>query len=91
LSKSEILQCYEEHFGVPITEEQVDEMFRKIDLDNNGSIDYTEFVTATMQESALLTENRLKIAFNMFDKDGDGSLTADEIKAVLIHEDNIDS
>ena len=41
---------YEKHFGIPISEEQVDEMFDKIDLDGNGTIDYTEFVMATMEE-----------------------------------------
>jgi calcium-dependent protein kinase len=50
LSKEEVLQGYENHFGVPITEEQVDEMFAKIDLDGNGAIDYTEFVMATINE-----------------------------------------
>jgi len=83
LSKEEILQCYEEHFGVPITKKEVDALFAKIDLDNNGSIDYTEFVTATMEESKLVTEKRLRIAFNMFDRNGDGSLSSDEIKDIL--------
>ena len=50
LSKEEVLQGYENHFGIPITEEQVDEMFKKIDLDGNGAIDYTEFVMATINE-----------------------------------------
>ena len=45
-----LLLGYEKHFGVPISEEQVDEMFDKIDLDGNGTIDYTEFVMATMEE-----------------------------------------
>ncbi len=48
LSKEEILNGYEEHFGVPISEEEVDKMFKEIDMDGNGSIDYTEFVMATM-------------------------------------------
>ena len=47
---------YEKHFGIPISEEQVDEMFDKIDLDGNGTIDYTEFVMATMEEQNLITD-----------------------------------
>lgn len=31
-------------------------MFKKIDLDGNGTIDYTEFVMATMDEQNLITE-----------------------------------
>jgi calcium-dependent protein kinase len=54
---------YEEHFGIPISEEQVDEMFRKIDLDGNGTIDYTEFVMATVNEKTHEHTERLKMAF----------------------------
>lgn len=35
-------------------------MFAKIDLDGNGTIDYTEFVMATMDETRLITNERLK-------------------------------
>ena len=83
LSKEEILLCYEEHFGVPITEKEVDELFARIDLDNNGTIDYTEFVAACMEEKSLITNERLKQAFAMFDKDNSGALSPDEIKEVL--------
>jgi len=48
LSKEEIIDGYEEAFGMPINEEEVDKMFREIDIDGNGTIDYTEFVMATM-------------------------------------------
>jgi len=44
-------------------------MFEKIDLDGNGTIDYTEFVMATINEKNLVTNERLLQAFKMFDKD----------------------
>ena len=59
LSKEEVLIGYERHFGVAITEEQVDDMFARIDLDGNGTIDYTEFVMATINEKNLVTNERL--------------------------------
>lgn len=83
LSKEEILLGYEKHFGIPISEEQVDDMFRRIDLDGNGTIDYTEFVMATMEEQNLITDQRLKQAFELFDTDKSGALSPDEIKEVL--------
>jgi calcium-dependent protein kinase len=54
------LDGYEEHFGMPINEEEVDKMFKNIDIDGNGSIDYTEFVMATMNEKNLVTNEKLK-------------------------------
>ena len=65
-------------------------MFKKIDLDGNGAIDYTEFVMATINEQQLVTTERLKVAFQMFDKDQSGALSPDEIKDVLCFDSTID-
>lgn len=43
-------------------------MFAKIDLDGNGTIDYTEFLMAAVNQKKLLTDERLQMAFEMFDK-----------------------
>ncbi len=83
LSKEEILNGYEEHFGVPISEEEVEKMFKEIDIDGNGHIDYTEFVMATMNMQNLVNNEKLEQAFKMFDKDGSGTITAEEIQEVL--------
>lgn len=47
---------------------EVDELMRNIDTNNSGSIDYSEFVIATMNKNALLSKQRLEAAFKMFDK-----------------------
>lgn len=83
LSKEEILEGYEEHFGIPINEEDVDKMMKNVDIDGNGVIEYTEFVMATMNEKNMVSNEKLQQAFKMFDKDGSGTITPDEIKEVL--------
>ncbi len=65
-------------------------MFEKIDLDGNGTIDYTEFVMATINEKNLVTNERLLQAFKMFDKDNSGALSYDEIKDVLCFDATVD-
>ncbi len=65
-------------------------MFERIDLDGDGTIDYTEFVMATIHESNLVTMDRLKMAFKMFDKDNSGALSPDEIKDVLCFDSAVD-
>lgn len=54
-----------------------------VDTDGSGFIDYTEFLAATMNRQKLLTKENLQEAFNTFDKDGNGMISSDEIKAVL--------
>lgn len=83
LDRQEVLCGYEEHFGVPITEEMVDAMFAAVDLDGNECIDYTEFVMATMNEKDLVTNDKLKAAFRLFDKDNSGTISPDEIRKAL--------
>ena len=43
-----------------------------------------------MNEKALLTNDKLEAAFKMFDKDGSGLISTDEIKQVLSHGKHLD-
>jgi len=54
-----------------------------VDVDKSGEIDFSEFVTATVNRSNLLSEDKLRSAFNIYDKDKNGSISIDEIKEVL--------
>lgn len=50
------------------------------DVDNSGTIDYDEFIAATLHLNKIEKEDHLYAAFNYFDKDGSGYITADEIQ-----------
>ena len=43
-----------------------------------------------MNEKNLISNNKLQTAFKMFDKDGGGSISTDEIKQVLSFGQNLD-
>jgi calcium-dependent protein kinase len=58
-------------------------MLAAADTDGSGDINYTEFITATMDASVFLNEGYLKQAFNMFDKDKSGKIDQDEVVALL--------
>lgn len=62
---------------------EVDRIFKLVDVDNSGEIDFSEFVTATVNRGELLQHDKLKAAFEMYDKDDSGSISTDEIKHVL--------
>ena len=50
------------------------------DVDNSGTIDYGEFVAATIHLNKLEREEHLVAAFQYFDKDGSGYITVDELQ-----------
>ena len=58
-------------------------MFDSVDTDKSGFIDYSEFVVAAMAENQLTTNEKMQAAFKMFDKDGSGIISGDEIREVL--------
>jgi calcium-dependent protein kinase len=83
LSMQEVKEGYLEHYGKVMSDEEVEEMFNKVDTDKSGFIDYSEFVVAAMNENQLTSNEKLQAAFKMFDKDNSGSISADEIREVL--------
>ncbi|KAA3481516.1 calcium-dependent protein kinase 1-like [Gossypium australe] len=50
------------------------------DVDNSGTIDYGEFVAATLHLNKIEKEDHLFAAFSYFDKDGSGYITPDELQ-----------
>ena len=56
-------------------------MMRSADTSGDGKIDYTEFMTAAFKKQTLVQEENLKKAFEIFDGDGDGQISLDELKS----------
>jgi len=54
-----------------------------LDLNGNGAIDYTEFLTAAANKEDLLSDLNLRFAFNMLDKDKSGSISKNELRAMF--------
>lgn len=50
------------------------------DVDNSGTIDYGEFIAATLNMNKIEKEDHLFRAFSYFDKDGSGYITLDELQ-----------
>lgn len=58
-------------------------IWSKIDLDGNGKIDITEWNVATINKENALTMKKLRSAFNLFDEDGSGCISAEELKKAM--------
>ena len=64
-------------------EEEVEKILKSADIDGSGEIDYSEWLVATLNRKNLISDEKLRIAFAFFDKDGSGSISVDELKEIL--------
>ena len=69
--------------GKNVDEEFLINNFKRIDSNNNGNIEYDEFVRAAIDKKEFLNEDIMKEAFDHFDKDDSGQITVDEIANVF--------
>lgn len=61
----------------------LDAVVEGVDADGSGLIDYTEFLAATLDKRVYLQRDVCFSAFAVFDQDGDGRITLEELKQIL--------
>lgn len=81
LTMSEIEQGLQ-RLKIPDYEHILDNL-KAADTDNSGTIDYTEFIAATLDSQIYMKEEYLQATFNMFDKDNNGSIDNVEVVQLL--------
>ncbi|MCD7448382.1 Calmodulin-like protein 3 [Datura stramonium] len=73
-----------ENMGIFMSDSDLAQMIKKIDVNGDGYIDIDEFgaLYETIMEERDEEED-IREAFNVFDQNGDGFITVDELKSVL--------
>ena len=71
ITKEELTSGYQkiyEHLSQQEIIKEVDLIFDKADVDRNGEIDFSEWQVATINKNDVLSDVKLREAFNLFDK-----------------------
>ncbi|EXJ84667.1 calmodulin [Capronia epimyces CBS 606.96] len=66
------------------SDSELQDMINEVDIDHSGSIDFEEFLkmmSTTVKAQDFAHETRA--AFDVFDKDGSGTISADELRQVM--------
>ncbi len=70
--------------GQKLSPAELKEMIHEVDTDKNGTIDFKEFLQLMERQTSSSTNfDEYKEAFGIFDKNGDGFISADELKLVM--------
>lgn len=83
VSREELLAKYRETMSSTSAEKEVAEIMAQVDTNNSGFIDYTEFLTASLSKSKHLSQDNLETTFSLFDKDGSGKISAEELRGMI--------
>ena len=78
ITKTELFNSYKEA-DIPMTEEEIDTIMNSMDFDQNGTVDYEEFIRVCIPKEDLFTEANLENAFLLFDTKKRGFITPLEI------------
>lgn len=54
-----------------------------IDLDKDGKINYTEFVSSCLENLKIFNQENMINAFRMLDRDRNGQVSAEELRYLL--------
>jgi len=69
------------------TENELQEMINEVDVNRNGTLEFSEFLGMmsrhNLEESIGVSETVMREAFRQFDADGNGVITADELRMAM--------
>ena len=89
LTKEDIRNAIKE-VNYDLSEEKFNEIFKLLDADHNEIIEYQEFLRATCNKSALLTEENLKNTFLALSGGEEKEfINGEDIKKFIFHDSNI--
>ena len=67
------------------TEDEINEMMREVDLNQDGKIDFDEFmILMTKSSPETQAEEEVINAFRVFDKEGNGLIASSELKHIMM-------
>ncbi len=72
--------------NINLKEEDLDQVFKAMDFDKSGQIDYTQFIASFLDVHAMKNDQFLRQQFEKLDADKDGKLNKEDL-ARIVHTD----
>lgn len=69
--------------NIPAEPEILKAFTEAMDLNNNGTIEYSEFISAIMVSQGLLTKDNISQSFLLFDRNKNGKVSADDLQKLI--------
>lgn len=83
LTREDFVKIYKQFFPFGSPEEFANHVFSVFDKDNNGFVDFKEFITVLSTTSRGTLEEKLVWTFQLYDLNHDGYITFDEMLTIV--------
>ena len=80
LSKDELVSGFRSADFPLLTLSELDHLISRLDQNNSSEIDYTEFIAAATDRKAVISREKIKRVFQIFDRDGNGKISPSEFR-----------
>jgi len=77
------LRSFRTFIGGDLSDHEIDEIFRALDIDKSGNIQYVQFLAANLESEGLLTPPRLAETFERLDTDNSGVISKQNLSTLL--------
>ena len=82
LTKEEFKKVYNSLFAGDASD-FAENVFRTFDLDQDGKVDFKEFITGLSESGSSKLQRKLRWAFRMYDINGTGYITWEEMRHII--------
>ena len=89
LTKDELRQGLYEYRDTEFVDNYVENLFILLDGDNNGYIEYEEFLRACIDKKLILKKNYLRFAFKYLEQDGSETINTQKIIKAFVVKPNV--
>lgn len=86
ISKDELLIGYHAVYKEKTTEEieaAVNELLERVDINEEGFVNFTDFIIAAVNREKLLHDSQIRKVFKIFDQDNNGFIEWEELKSTM--------
>ncbi|EPZ35459.1 EF-hand [Rozella allomycis CSF55] len=83
LSKTDLYMVYQQFFPFSDAIPFADHVFRLLDVNRNGRIEYVEFIKALSTLSRGTLDEKIEMSFRLYDVDGDGYVSKDDMRMII--------
>ncbi|XP_065643638.1 neurocalcin homolog isoform X4 [Hydra vulgaris] len=83
LSLQQFTDIYSKFYGTTEAKKFAEHLFRTFDTNHDGTIDFREFMCSLSITTRGTMEEKLRWAFMVYDVDGNGSITSNEVLAIV--------